>query len=286
MKIRKIVMAFAVVLFAACMYVKPAEAAKTVKPITLKNEKTISKYDVTGDGKKDKVKIKCTKPDKYLQGYGTEWKVIVNGKSVLRIAPMWDECQPEVQLYRVSKKRVYLSITERLPNNDDISGCALFQMKKGKLHKVCDFYDPIVKSITAFHYYVNISKMTSKSMTVECSDQLYATGRIVWHMNYVYKNGKWKKTGNVYRVFYDPDNEWIDHSSGWTANRKLNVYTTTSLKKKAFTVKKGEVVKIKKLCIKNGNTYIQLTNKRGKKGWIKNPKKYSDGYFKEVHFAG
>lgn len=284
MKIRKIVMAFAVVLFAACVYVKPAEAAKAVKPITLKNEKTISKYDVTGDGKKDKVKITCSKSSENWADFGDEWKIMVNGKCVRRISSYC--CRPDVQLYRVSTKRVYLAIEEQTPYNDDINGYALFQMKKGKLQKICDFYHPIAKSITDSHYYVNISKMTSKSMTVECSDQLYATGRIVWHMNYVYKNGKWKKTGNVYRVFYDPDKEWIDHSSGWTANRKLNVYTTTSLKKKAFTVKKGEVVKIKKLCIKNGNTYIQLTNKRGKKGWIKNPKKYSDGYFKEVHFAG
>lgn len=288
MKFWKPITAFVVVLFSICMYAKPAEAAKTVKPVTLQNEKTISKYDVTGDGKKDKVKIKCTKPDKYLQGYGTEWKVIVNGRSVccIRENSVYVCCRLKVQLYRVNKKRVYLLITKQLPNNGDISECALFQMKKGKLTKVCDFYDSIVKSISNYHYGVRISKLTSTSMTVECSDELYATSWIHWRMNYIYKNGKWKKTGNVYKVVYDSDHEWTDHSSGWTANRKLNVYTTTSLKKKAFTVKSGDVVKIKKLCIKNGNTYIQITNKKGETGWIKNPKNYCNGYFKEALFAG
>ena len=115
MKIWKPITAFAVVLFALCMYVKPAEAAKTVKPVTLQNEKTISKYDVTGDGKKDKVKIKCTKSDEYWQGFGSEWKFIVNGKCVLRIT---EECnRPKVQLYRVNKKRVYLSVEQWGPYN-------------------------------------------------------------------------------------------------------------------------------------------------------------------------
>lgn len=234
MRVRKFITVLVLVLaaiIAVYLYVKPK---KEIKPVRLENEKTISRYDVTGDG----------------------------------------------------KKRVYLAIEEQAPNNDDIYGYALFQVEKGKLQKVCDFYNPIAESITNSHYYVNISNMTSKSMTTECSDQLYATGRIVWRMNYAYKDGEWKETGNEYDVSYNPDNEWIDRSSGWTANRKLSVYTTTSLEQECFIVEKGEVVKIQKLCIQDGNTYLQLTNQSGETGWIQNPKEYCEGYFEEVHFAG
>ena len=51
-------------------------------------------------------------------------------------------------------------------------------------------------------------------------------------------------------------------------------------------MEKGEVVKILKLCIQDGNTYLQLTNQSGETGWIQNPKEYCEGYFEEVHFAG
>ena len=286
MRVRKSITVIGMVfiaIFAVYLYVKPE---KEIKPVGLENEKTISRYDVTGDGKRDRVKITCTRPNENWEDFGDEWQIMVNGECVHRILADWGSCRPNVQLYQVSKKRVYLGIEEQAPDNDDIYGYALFQVDHEKLQKVCDFYNPIAGSITNFHYYVNISKMTSKSMTTKCSDQLYATGRIVWRMNYAYQDGEWQETENVYDVSYNPENEWLDRSSGWTANRKLSVYTTTSLEQERFIVEKGEVVKILKLCIQDGNTYLQLTNQSGETGWIQNPKEYCEGYFEEVHFAG
>lgn len=283
-KIVKVGAGLLLLFLCALVVPKEAEAAKKIKPVKIPNRKTISSYDLTGDGKKDKLLIKRTKNAQYNNeyGYGDEWKIYLNGKSVKTIKD--DVSKPKVCLYRVSKKRVYLLIYSCQPNNGDIYDCSLYQVKKNKLVKVADFYKSFVEQTASFHYSVELKDMTAKNMTIICSDQLNSTARIGWKVNYKYTNGKWKKTSNVYTAYYET---WqTEQKSGYTAKHKIRAYTSTSLRKTAFVVKRGEKVKIKKICIKNGNTYLQLTKKNGRKGWIKDPKGYTDGYFEEAYFAG
>lgn len=57
-----------------CLCADKIQAAET-QGIKLENEQSIKKYDVTGDGKKDTIKIYCSDKDKYFDGFGYERKV-------------------------------------------------------------------------------------------------------------------------------------------------------------------------------------------------------------------
>lgn len=58
---------------------KEAEAAKKIKPVKIPNRKTISSYDLTGDGKKDKFLIKRTKMHNII----TSMDMVMNGRFIL-----------------------------------------------------------------------------------------------------------------------------------------------------------------------------------------------------------
>lgn len=163
---------------------------------------------------------------------------------------------------------------------------------KGKLKEVCKFYRSTVKSINPYHYGVQIKDVTSKKIVVECHNQFNATAYVSWNMTYVYKKGKWKRKGSTYKVDYSS----IFHSNSWTANRKIKTFKLAGSKKKSFTIKKGEKIKIEKICLKNKKTYFQVRNKKAKKGWFADPKDFisfcdalgnwHSGYFEEAMFAG
>jgi len=249
----------------------------------IKIENGEDSYDVTGDGKADKIEIKCTYPDQYGNDCGGGWKIIVNNKTV------WTQKEKDpyycirVTLYRVSKKQIYFEILVYGWEDSNEHLHTLYQMKAEKLKSICDFRKPILKYMNDGRYSIGIKSMTSKKMVVEGYNQFYATGVINWKMTYKLKGGKWQRQGSSYAVY-----RW-DNLEKWTAGRKITAYTTAGGSKKAFTVNPGDKVKIKKIQLKKNNTYIQLVNSKGKKGWMKNPKTYDWGeeyYFKENMFVG
>ena len=60
---------------------KKAEAA-AIKGVALGSQVDITKYDVTGDGKKDTIPIDCDKPDFYKTACGDHCKITINKKVV------------------------------------------------------------------------------------------------------------------------------------------------------------------------------------------------------------
>ena len=254
-----------------------AEAA--VKGIELESGKDIKKYDVTGDGKKDHIRIDCETPDLYNEGSGDGWSISINDKVVFRDNKKQYVDSLTVVLYQIDTKTVYLEIQENEGANNDISSHAFYRYKGNKLKKICDVYQPIAKQIYCFHFYVDSVKVTDKKITVSYVNQFSATGYLFWKISYLHGKDGWKKDGNTYSV---------TEKRNLTANRKLTLYQTAGGKKKALVLKKGQKVKIDKICLKNGKTYMQAVLSNGKKGWFQSPDKSLPEryYFKEVVFAG
>lgn len=269
---------FCVCLSGICFQTSEAEAA-SVKGIELKNQKDIKKYDVTGDGVKDTIRIDCDKSDEMYDWMGDDWTVKINNEVVYRDNPEVYTETLSVVLYQVSESRIYLDIQENVGSNDDITSRAFYQYQDGTLVKVCDIYEPLSKHIYSFHFYVTGVKVTAKKITATYMNQFSASGYLAWEVTYKYQNGNWKKAGNTYKVTEDKE---------MTTSRKFAVYKTAGGKTKAFTLKKGQKVQIKKICLKNKKTYLQLVLPNGKKGWLKSPNKdIPEGYYFEgVMFAG
>ena len=104
-----------------------AEAA--VKGIELESGKDIKKYDVTGDGKKDHIRIDCETPDLYNEGSGDGWSISINDKVVFQDNKKQYVDSLTVLLYQIDTKTVYLEIQENEGANNDISSHAFYQYK-------------------------------------------------------------------------------------------------------------------------------------------------------------
>lgn len=258
-----------------------SDSKSEIVEVLLENNQEIQEYDLTGDGKKDTIYICCEVLNDAWEEYGDVWKLILNGETIYTIEK--DCVSPSVTLYQMTDHRMYLGIEECTPYNGDIYGFGLYEIEEGKIIKVLDFYEPIVSCITNFHYTVEMENLTDRTLTVKCSDQFMATGRLYWKILFIYESGEWKMKNPVFDVCYE---EWQETAQGWTANQQLTAYTTTEMEDQAFILEIGEKVKIKKITLKNEHTYFLLVREDGDEGWIENPKEYSDGYFEEAKFAG
>lgn len=275
--IKKILLASALLVLGLSCGKKSHAAAKGVQ---LPCFDTVKKYDVTGDGKADSIKIYCETPDKYNEGIGKDWRIKVNNKIVYRQKYKFTDFL-SVQFFKLSSNIIYFDVVERGDANDYNAGHLLFLVMNDKWKQVCNFHGKMEKSTNGWGYNASIIKITKNKMKVGFYCQFYGLGGLNWEVQYKLKNGIWKPEQSMYNVV-GPKQKL----KNMTVIRKFSLLKTAGGTKKAFTVKKGDKMKLGKICFKNNRTYVQFTF-NGKKGWFKTPKK-DDGkmYFKGVQYAG
>lgn len=121
----------------------------------------------------------------------------------------------------------------------------------------------------------NVTSISSSQIKVAFSGQPTETGRINCTLTYVYKNGKFKLKSTTATAksaigsFYSSDSYGkYFRSNKYKVSKKLKFYTSTSQKKTAFTAKKGDILKLRKIKISGKNVYLQF-QKGSKTGWRK-----------------
>ncbi len=264
-----------------------------VDPIPIEINTIVEDHDLTGDGQADTLQLLCVEPWEDLEWgtYGYHWQVLVNGEAAMEIETDW-AISLETELYPVGQGRTYLAICQRLDANDDIADFALYLYDDGKLVEVCDFYCKDLHEKHIFHYDAQLLSVSAGKIVLRCSNQFNATAHLVWDMELVYQDGKWAPDGNVYPIVYDDDMEM--KADGMTANQELTVYTDTDCAEAAYTVAKGGILMLDRLCIQDGEVYFHVTNADGAEGWLKDPEEVFAtidgedllGYFEEALFAG
>lgn len=272
---------------------KAIEQFDPVEPIAIENHTLIEDYDLTGDGVADSLWIECVEPWEDLDwgDYGYHWEFLINGEPAMIIRTDWPVC-PETELYQVGGGRNYLAICQRLDTNDDSDDFGLYQYSGGELIKVCDFYCSNLDMAHIFHYGAEVVSVAGDRILLRCWNQFNATAYLHWEMEFLYENGSWMPNGNVYPVVYEEYME--DKSDGMTANQPLTVYTGIDCGEIAYTVDKGGVLFLDRLCIEEGLVYFHVTNEAGQEGWLKDPEEvYMNldgeelfGWFEEAMFAG
>ena len=236
-----------------------AETAQRVmeETISVGNTKTYKQYDVTGDDKADTLKVKVGKKSVVLY---------VNGKKAYtQKASVFEDVM--VSLYKMDGKTPMLAL-----NSDWYSQIfsKLLQYKSGK------FVQQINMSNARGFAWGRDLKITPNKITVNYMEE-HCIGNSTFAYTYTKKNGKWNcsKYGKYVPESYN--------GSGISAIKSFPVYKNVDLKTKAFTVKNGANVQIKKCRVYKGKFYIQIAYK-GKKGWIKDNGSQA-GIFNAV-FAG
>lgn len=264
-------------LIAAGVTVRQAEAAE-VKSVPIKLQTDVKSYDVTGDGKKDVIRVQSEKPvksDGYTEG---PWVIMINGKVAYRSNPKNYTEYLTVCLYQVDSRRIYLSIADEVGSNDDINECAFYQYQDSKLKKVCDIFSPMVRHKSLLHIYIEKVKVTKKKIQVKYVNQFSVTGYLRWTAVFHYTDGKWKLDGNTYPT----------KKKNLTANRKIKLRKKPGGTEQSVVLKKGQKVQATAICLKNKKAYIKFVLPDGRKGWMKSGARYDrqEYYFKDVIYAG
>lgn len=159
-----------------------ARANRQPKLVSLKTGKTYTKYDVTGDGRNDKVSLKYS-----ASGRKNTLTIYVNGKKAGTVtANSFDEFKGKYEIYlcSVNTKAVFLSVRFESNTNDNQILHQLYRYKKGKF-----------KSALNVHKALKIKGMQSSSIEQVYSDGIgfYANNlgkRVLWL--YGLKNNKLK----------------------------------------------------------------------------------------------
>lgn len=273
----------AVFCFTSLLMCKTQSEARTIKGIRLENFTNITKYDVTGDGKADTVRIDCKKRYEKDGMEGDGWKITVNGKIVYKQKSKETGCLT-VMYYPMAANRLYLDVEEIWMGSENTVSHGLYIYDGTNLKLLNDFYNSVQKN-TGIECSAQIKSMSPDKMVLTCTSVFIATSGLTWDMVYQYSKGKWRLSGNTYNV-----TDSVNAKKAWTSKKTIACFKKPGGKGRAFTLKAGDKVQIKKICLKAGKTYMQAVAGNGKKGWFISPNKvknYMDmGFFKECMFAG
>jgi hypothetical protein len=250
-----------VILFAV-IYVStaPVYASSKAKKIELQSFETYKKYDVTGDGKKDRIKIYPYKSESGSSDEYSGFGIYVNGNCVYSRTGYYEVNSITANLYQLDNGTSYLEILGYGPD-DIIEIGELLQYKSGKYKRIINLSE---NSITGGGY---VKKITKNKIIITKGDCYLTLGTVSFDYTYTKKNGKWvesKYGKNPTIVTLDSNNQ-----TTLVARRNFYVYKAVNSKTKAFKIKKGNKVQIIKQRVYKNKVYFQVKCK-GKTAWIKN----------------
>ena len=272
-----------VMIILACMFqAKPVKAAQMVR---LSLNKTYTSYDVTGDRKRDRIRIAADKS----YGYFTRIRVIINGKTLLTKQNF--DMRPNSVRTRICKLdngKTFLLLEAMGDSMCEQTAC-LYQYNRGRLQTMINFRS-LLSSTYFYKTYFDVKRVSGNTITFLAGGIAYNSGMITWDMNYSYANGKFRRTSSTSRMLSG------GYNNTYTVARRFQSYKTAGSTQKAFAPRIGERVKMTHICVRNKVPYFRVVDNRGRVGWMKGAseslyKKVAYGlrsycYFKEAIVAG
>lgn len=251
-----------------------AEAANP-KKASLKSGKTYTKYDITGDGKADSIRIVKSGGDQY---YKSNLSIYVNNAVAYSFT---DEFyyDVDVKLYTLKNKKVIVYVYAESDNYDG-PVCGLFRYKNGQLNKLVDlqsFYP------YGMHSFGEVTKVSGNTLQIKVFSMSWALGTVEMQYTLKYRNGTMVPSSKTGKVIGYKSESWL------TAKKNIQLYTGAASSKKAFVLKKGVSAKVTSCYINKTNVRFKVRLSNGKTGWFKASKKpLSDGrgLFNECWYAG
>ncbi len=236
-------------------YAKSGKSTKSA--VYLKHNTTYSSYDITGNGKADKIKVKYMSYVKTSDGVGHA-SVYINGK---RKKIFRGGCTVKVRLIAPTKKKVFLAVEYRY--KDAVFDAYLYRYSSGKFKKIYSnsIYYPFSGG--------KITKVSSSTISVEATTTKYDNGLfpadyscnasfMVYYSINGYKISRKSKflKASGYNDFYADKDFWT--SSTYSYNDMDGTYFSTD-----------DLVTITR-CHINGNYEVayELEDWYGNKGWI------------------
>lgn len=240
--------------------------------------KTYTKYDVTGNGRKDKIIIQKEKKQDMVY---RRLSVTVNGSKQQLKAKDSHFYDVDAKLISLKNGKKFLYLYAGAEDGDGYV-CGIYRYVSGKWKEVVDIAS-VFKNY-GMHLNGNIASVSGNNIKVRFYVMSWSTGPSTIDYTYTYKNGTLKRTGSygTYKAIYVKGK----NTRTFYAAKSLPVYQKANGAKKIFTVKKGGKVKIVKCALTNGKMYIQIKYGR-KTGWIKAATRTANFVqFSNVMYAG
>ena len=274
---------FALLFFSLLCFADP-EIVQAENPqiVKLKTNKTYTSYDITGDKKKDTIRINIYKHREY--DYYDALSVVINGKTAYSFKNQFfygDEVK--IKLYTLKNGKPFLYLYAPA-NNYDGPVCGVFQYKNGKLKEIINFQTFFGEY--GAHQTGDVIAIKGNTITTRYYVMSFVLGPCYVRYSYTYKNGTLVRTSNI--TNFEKLYSYGRLTKTFYANKNLTAYTSVSAGKKAFTVKRGGAVLVDK-CYCNGKSMLVRVKYKGKYGWIKAAKGYpgeSNKQFSNVMYAG
>lgn len=236
-------------------------------------------YDVNGDGRAEQVLVKISRHKD--QDYSGTMRIFVDDKLAFSQRRKQDPCW-SVNLIWLENGAAFFDISSTIVSDDDCIH-RLYACKNDKLKSVYDFQ----KYYSAYgdYYFVTIKGISGNTLNTTVIAQFFTTGSISFDMDLHYEDGVFERETDTFGLRYSKGEN--GRKNKWTAQRKLKVYSKAGEKTVAYTLKKGDVIKLNQVIYKKNKVYFQVKKDGEKSGYLAASKNYKNmDSFKEAQFAG
>lgn len=256
-----------------CVTVSAAQKSN----IALKPNVTYTRYDVTGDGKSDKIRINFKS--------GKQLSIDVNGKQRYKISTkyIW---KINTNLLSFKGNRQFLKLKCQDFANDHISYDKLLCYKSGKIRVIGNLMSHR-KSAYNMRHNSYIQKVGGDYVQFRMQSMPGGVGSIQYTVTYKLTDGALKLSGSTYPVTYKKCyNILLYGTNFWTTSSRLNMYSAVGGGKKMYTTGLYEACTVNKICFKNNHAYIYITAEdEDISGWVKCPNSYTKKFFEQTLFV-
>lgn len=251
-----------------------------VKP--LKQNKIYKNYDVTGDNKKDTIKITVKKKKDRTYDHRETLRIEINHSTALKLTD-YNSYNWNTNIIFLQNNMVLFDISN-LVDSDDVGIHELFQWKNGALKSIYDLQGNTCLGYS-YNHYVYADRVTGNTLHCRVMTQFLTTGGFLhFELTIKYQNGKFTIPPVSHKIKYKKAKY-----NKWTANKKMTIYQNAGSKTVAYLLKKGDKIKINRVIYRGKKIYFQIKNKNGKGqvGYLPADKHISEPYsFQETVYSG
>lgn len=275
MRLVLIVAALVVLLSAGMFQVRTYAAGRKVsnpRMVSLKLNRTYKAYDVTGDGRADKVRLS----GRANNGGYVGLKLSVNGKKYTLLKASDGRYSVDyfvlfAKICTLSNGKPFLFINPQLDNCDGPIS-ALYRLKKGRLRKVIDFNTFFKGGYN--HTNTRIIKVSGNSLTFRAAAMNFALGYTEMDFRMKYSLGNLRlasRKGSVVSVCgFNPKN-------AKALRKTVKVFRTPGARKQTIRIAKGTRVRVTRVYVGKKYARFYLKPLSGRGGWFQNPASYRYG---------
>lgn len=238
-----------------CTFYTSNSYASSIKYLDKAKNGVTYKYDLDGDGKKEKIKCKVYIKSEY---YCYVLDLYVNGKKVKKYESLGT---PVLSIYDFNRKDKSLDILVKSEEEDGYVLTNISKYNKGKIknYEYWGFLD-------SFNSNTGIIKMVNYGYPSNDYNSGFYNCIGDFDVKVPYKVNK-TSIKMISSNSYDVANYVKKHK--YKMEEQVVTYKSPNSKKKSFTLKKGEKMNIISLYKKEKNEYIKVKNGKNKYGYIK-----------------